>query len=433
VLRVWRERRGMLAAPSPRPGCARVAASVSRAPRAPGARIWQSFSGNNSGECALVAKFDDVGDAERVLAELLPGYAAGEAYGAPWKELFACEDVAGPAIDTAIAPDEMVAFGRALLARTESAPGDDFPELRALAWKRGGEVIAGGVHVHEPTTGLVAVRAVDDAARAAVLGRARALGAPAVVHGPFVLVALAKPGRGSADGDGPLAWLTRTAAEIAGGRAVGMEIHCDAVDEAALVHAAQRLGEAISITPRLVAAFWGMGGIVEGIERATRFAADAEGEVTRSGNLVLVDGLTRKKRLATHVLRMGGGVASLHGDEVLVNAMLWREAPKPTKGTKAPAPPAIDVTALEGDLVDRFRRSLAVGAFTVEHCKPASWGGRVDLQVRTTAPAAILEAIEAHARDAAMSHGLGIEEARPLELALRRVIADAEAVGKASR
>lgn len=66
------------------------------------------------------------------------------------------------------------------------------PELRALAWKRGGEVLAGGVHVHGHTTALGAIRARSRADAAKVLAAAPAEGGAGVVHGEDVLVALVR-------------------------------------------------------------------------------------------------------------------------------------------------------------------------------------------------------------------------------------------------
>ena len=46
----------------------------------PAIAIWQGFSGNNSGECVLVAKFHTVAAAESYLAELLPGWPSDTGY-----------------------------------------------------------------------------------------------------------------------------------------------------------------------------------------------------------------------------------------------------------------------------------------------------------------------------------------------------------------
>jgi len=69
ILDAWRARADVLAAPSPRIGCARGMAPPSAGdPQPDGVAIWQGFSGNNSGECVLVAHFETVASAERYLA-----------------------------------------------------------------------------------------------------------------------------------------------------------------------------------------------------------------------------------------------------------------------------------------------------------------------------------------------------------------------------
>ena len=67
-----------------------------------------------------------------------------------------------------LAPIEMVAIGRSVLARSYDA-GDAFPELRALAWKQSGYVVPGGVHVHDGLHMLVAISCRDADDDAAVL------------------------------------------------------------------------------------------------------------------------------------------------------------------------------------------------------------------------------------------------------------------------
>ena len=56
------------------------------------------------------------------------------------------------------APQQLLSAGRAVFASGYAAD-DAFPELRALAWKRGGEVLGGGIHLHEQPTLLFVARA----------------------------------------------------------------------------------------------------------------------------------------------------------------------------------------------------------------------------------------------------------------------------------
>jgi len=435
VLTVWRTRRAALAAASPRAGCAR------RGQRSPelafdGLQVWQGFSGNNSGECILVAKFDQVQDADRVLAELVPSYAPGQAYSAPWKELFVRERVDGPHLAQGIAPDEMVAVGRSLIARTASAPGDDFPELRALAWKRGAEVVPGGVHVHEETTALVAVRVPERRDMEAVAERARGLAATVVVHGDCLLAALSTQEPASPElargREAPLAWMKEAARTIARDHPVAMELFCDAVDVGQLTEATKRLGERTASRQRLAVSFWGHD-LAEAAQRAERFAAEAHGDATRAQTLVLVERLTRRKRLAVLAHRRGAGVASLDGDAVLVSATFWREASKPTRGKKAPAAQPIEPAVLEVALADRLRRGLGPRRFEIESCEAGSWGGRVAVRLRTNAPAVVLTEVDGHARAEGLSCWVGVSDLGALERAVRRLLADVVVLGRRGR
>ena len=90
VLTAWRERQAMFRAPSPRHGCARASIGVQSKAKAPAISVWQAYSGNNSGECIMVAKFESTESAESYLAELLPKDAE------TWRALFEREAVSLP-------------------------------------------------------------------------------------------------------------------------------------------------------------------------------------------------------------------------------------------------------------------------------------------------------------------------------------------------
>ena len=120
ILAAWGRGRAAWAHPAARSGCARVLPIVRAAPPIPAIAVWQGFSGNNSGECVLVAKFQTVADAESYLAELLPGWPADTGYPDEWRELFHAEQVAAPAMANPAserdAPAELTAIGRSVLA-----------------------------------------------------------------------------------------------------------------------------------------------------------------------------------------------------------------------------------------------------------------------------------------------------------------------------
>jgi hypothetical protein len=97
VLAIWRSRRAELRSASERHGCARQLplARQSRPRRAmPDVAVWRGFSGNNSGECILIGKFDSSGEAERFLAELAPSWTPEGDYSDEWRALFERENVA---------------------------------------------------------------------------------------------------------------------------------------------------------------------------------------------------------------------------------------------------------------------------------------------------------------------------------------------------
>lgn len=162
VIAAWSARRAELSAASSRPGCARPGAGADAL--ADGVRVWRGFSSNNSGDCVLVGRFEEVAAAERYAAELLDGHAPGEPfterpYSAPLRALLEREGIAAGSEEET--PDEIIRAGSAVLVHTQSAPDDAFPALRTLLWKRGGRAIYTGIHVHEPVA-MVAGVTLDD-------------------------------------------------------------------------------------------------------------------------------------------------------------------------------------------------------------------------------------------------------------------------------
>ncbi|MCU0687496.1 MAG: hypothetical protein MUF34_35505 [Polyangiaceae bacterium] len=145
VLRAWRLGRARFSQPAWREGCARrqAASDRERGAEPPPLAVWRAFSGNNSGECIMVANFATVPDAEAYLAELTPGWVADEAYSPAWRELFRDAGVAAPHApqrkheydDGRVSPRELVSVGRSVMAMGYH-PSDAFPELRALPFRR---------------------------------------------------------------------------------------------------------------------------------------------------------------------------------------------------------------------------------------------------------------------------------------------------------
>ena len=418
VLSVWNGQREALAHGASREGCARSGGvRAARSRRSASLRVWQSFSGNNSGECVMVARFATVEDAESFLAELVPGFVAGEPYSAPWRALFAEERVKTPALDHALSPEELLSAGRAVFARTSSAADDDFPELRALAWKRGGEVLAGGIHEHDTPRMLFVVR-TDDAEGTLASARARDPDALAVRHGDLVLGAL--PVRGA------LAGTVSLLHEIARGLPIAQEIFFGPLDLTKLTDEAKRLSTSVAETRRMACWFWGP----TPEKRADR-AADFEralGDVdtARLASSVVTEGVHRNKRLAVLGHRAGAHVVPLLASEVHVHVQLWREAPPRTRGKRAPAPPALDVAAVRAAVTPRLRALLGPRPFELSCEAGPSWRQGVALRVSTDAPRLVLQAIgEAVAAEIPdVSVAASVTDTSVLAFALRRLVAE---------
>ncbi|MCP3143560.1 radical SAM protein [Pyxidicoccus xibeiensis] len=138
VLASWAGRQEVLSAASPLKGCAR--AGIARGDRLPdGVRLWRGFSGNNSGDCVLVGRFETTQEATDFVEALLPGFARAQAYSAHWEALLTAEGI--QIGEDASSPDSITAIGRTVLIHTGMTVGDDFAALRHLLWKRGGRVV----------------------------------------------------------------------------------------------------------------------------------------------------------------------------------------------------------------------------------------------------------------------------------------------------
>jgi hypothetical protein len=160
VLRIWQEEQERLAAAVDLPGCGRPARSAPQL--SDGLRVWQGFSGNNSGECVLVGRFAELADAERFVADLLPGFTTGDRFSPEWQKLLT--DAGVPFGPLESPPRALVRAGRAVLMQTHMALEDDFPSLRMLLWKRGGRAVYNGIHEHDRVKLLAGLGFPDAAA-----------------------------------------------------------------------------------------------------------------------------------------------------------------------------------------------------------------------------------------------------------------------------
>ena len=336
ILDFWRRRHGLLTRPASRIGCTRrLPMRASSLPRGPAVALWRAFSGNNSGECILIGKFESSGEAQRYLAELRLGWTPdGAEYSAEWRELFKRENVSlaysrDDGEPSGKSPGALVAIGRSVLAVSYDAD-DAFPELRALTWKRAGYVVAGGIHEHDVPTLLACIRCRDAAdARRIQAGEAE-FGGTLHVHGDLVF-AYAPTGARLA-GDNVLDDLARRLERLADGRPLGAELVLGAWDEDVFLEAKKPLGIDLPTVPRLFAVFHSGDAPVD----AKRFAGGLpEADARVFGRAVLVEGLVRRKRAAVLALRQGAAVVALDGRSVKVSGSFWFMPPPPTKGKKA--------------------------------------------------------------------------------------------------
>lgn len=418
VLSIWRTRRAELGRASARPGCARrlprAIAPVSPR-RVPEVAVWRGFSGNNSGECILVAKFDSHEDAERFFAELSPSWAPDDAYSDEWQALFQREHVALAALrdsgePVGQSPSQLLAIGRSVIAVGYDS-GDAFPELRALAWKRAGFVVPGGIHLHEPPSLLGAIRCRDkDDAEALI---AKNPGLELFPHGALLFAHSreeAKPARSTLEDR------ARMLVEYADGRPLGAEFVLDGWDESAFLAAKQRLGGELQTEPRLLVSFWG----AESDENAARFAKQiSEGTVHVCHGAALVEGLSRRKRAAVLALRQGGAANAIDGREVEVSGYFWFLEPPRQKGTKAMPRLAVDVEALRNALTARLNTRVQV--------EPQEWTKGATASVVTDAPALAFAALASVAKELGTQVHPAVRDRSPLDYLLRRLIADVSA------
>jgi hypothetical protein len=412
ILAAWATRRAALAAPSPRTGCARVHADGFDPAPLPEIAVWQGFSGNNSGECVMVAKFDTVADARAYLDELLPGFQPdGEedaGFDAVWSELFARERIAG-AMTFRTPPRDLVHVGKSVLAAGYGVD-DNFPELRALAWKRGARVLPGGIHVHEPTTLFGAIGARDERDRDEVVRAVEAGGMAAFVHGRavFLPVSLAGPEGGS------LAEEADALRALAGDRPVAAEIYCAEWTPADVVPALQRLGQEVSAHPRLWIRFPSVG---DRSDELRRFAETLSDQRTLVGSdWLLVDPVQGRKRVAVLAYRQDAEVTALDAERVKVSGQFWRRDPPSQKGTKIPKLPMPTAEELQAAL--RRQGSVLADAAPEPHHRALA------VEILTAEPGPTLQAMEAVADQLGLTLWSSLSDPEPMHALLRRLRAD---------
>ena len=418
ILTAWRTQRASLAQPSPRSGCARLHRDGFEPGPLPEIAIRQGFSGNNSGECVLVAKFQTVENARAYLDELLPGWQANsgqdERFSAAWNELFSREQVAGASISQGLRapPDELVHVGKSVLA-TGYGVDDNFPELRALAWKRGGHVLPGGIHVHEPTTVFGAIAARDERDCEEVVRGAETAAMEAFVHGRTVFVHVPPN-----ETNNSLTELAKALLALAAGRPVAAEL-CAEWTKEILVDALQRLGHDRPERARLWIRFPSR---VDGRAEAHRLASTLrDQEVILGSNWLLVDPVLGRKRVAVLAYRRDAEVTALDAENVSVEGYFWRPDPAPQKGKKAEKIPMPTAEALQ-DALRRQGAPLHDATAKNRH----DHNDALSVALLTAEPGRVLSAMEVVADELGLSLWPAISDPEPTLAMLTRLRADSD-------
>jgi hypothetical protein len=340
ILHAWKSRRALLSQPATKIGCARGEVLSGTPIPLPEIGIWQAFSGNNSGECILVAKFQKVQEAESYLAELMPGWRPGaegtageEGYSALWKTLFSDEQVATSqeAMGYRESPVELVQIGKAVIA-TGYGADDNFPELRALSWKRGGFVVPGGVHEHDTARLFAAVHASFSEESGRLVDAALSDGIWAWAHGRVVFLHIPPEGP-----DSTLAEKKARLLALAGDRPLSAEVYFAEWEREDMTQALKRMGQSQPEKHRLWVRFPHH---QEGAGRAQRFAATFRDQAPTLGtNWLMFDPVLGRKRVAVLAYRSEGVVTALDAEQVNLMGYLWRRRPEPQKGRKAEREP----------------------------------------------------------------------------------------------
>ncbi|NTX04591.1 radical SAM protein [Myxococcus sp. CA040A] len=307
VLAGWNGRRDVLSAPSPLAGCARAGAPLGEA-LSDGVRVWRGFSGNNSGDCVLVGRFETAEEATAYLDTLLPDWKSGRAYPERWKELLAAEGIPVGAEERV--PDLMASLGRVVMLHTEMTLDDDFPALRTLLWKRKGRMVHSEIHGHGKFE-LATAFGVRDTATLGALERVL----EEEVHGSFIrhanqlhgLVGYWGAPGGKESLDTVVARLKTLAQEN------GAVVAAELVEVPKDLRLEQRLASRGPHAGRL--RLWVL---FQSAEVASRYGKDLSGDVTVAGPHVLLEEDHFGPRLGYLAQRQGGTALMLTSQRVIV-------------------------------------------------------------------------------------------------------------------
>ncbi len=418
ILHSWRTEQEVLEEPSPRTGCARLACQNKPPQPLPEIAIWQGFSGNNSGECILVAKFQTVEGAQSYLAELLPGWRPPEAsdyseeeFSAEWKELFAREQVASKSVDCGLAPDELVHIGKSVIA-TGYGVDDNFPEVRALAWKRGAFVVPGGIHVHESSTLFAAIRARDSDDVKVLSSAAEGQAFEVFPYGHTVFLRVQH-----SEENGGLANIKEQLLRLSGERPLAAELFYQHWTRSDILEAQKCLGETPPTRQRLWIQFPDYD---QGVEKASAFAATLTDQTVYLGSTwLMVDPVRGRKHVAVLAHRRGANVTALEAEEVSVEAYFWRPRPLPRKGRKAErrSMPALQTVEAELNSVGPLLRGSKID-------RKKDHNDAVVARLLTSDPGQALSAMETIGKQLGLSLWPHIADPNPVAALLRRLRSD---------
>ncbi|MFP2929845.1 radical SAM protein [Pyxidicoccus sp. 3LG] len=160
VLAGWARRQDVLSTAAPLKGCARAGTARGDA-LSDGVRLWRGFSGNNSGDCVMVGRFETTKEATDYVEALRPHLNHASLYPESWKELLAAEGIAPG--EEEFSPETIASIGHTVMLHTGMTLGDDFPALRQLLWKRKGRSVFSEIHGHHNLVLATGFGAKEDA------------------------------------------------------------------------------------------------------------------------------------------------------------------------------------------------------------------------------------------------------------------------------
>lgn len=423
VLHAWRARQAALRQPSPRSGCARHDAPAPMPAPTPmpepedeaSVHIWQAFSGNNSGECVMVAQFETPEKARAFADLLLPGWQPDEPWSEEWLHLLEQAQIARPACNergrTYIdMPEQLAAIARSVVALRYGL-GDDLQELTHLAWRHQAQAVDGITHAHTDVRLLALAHCASPAQAQAIAAQLQAL--PGVHAWPRQrhLLALAVIGEADNPEENLHARKTQFEAALHGLRWVADVTDASPDDwQDALKHYRPNA----SRQPRLCVHFWGKRAMQKGQALAQRLQALApliwHNQQTSIPSLkLLLPAGERPRHLAVLALRAGAHVTWLYGSTLRLRVYLAPPESPPQKGRRQPKPKP-DVPAF----LERLHAcGLPPGSF--ELIQQEAWGGgSVYLHFATDAPQALIPAAQAVAAQAGIACAIYCTDMQPL-------------------